>query len=220
MTRLPDPIGIYGILDAGTMPPERLPAAAAAMAAAGVRVFQVRAKDLGGRLLAPLVRDVRAALPPDAVLLVNDRADVARVTGADGVHVGDEDLPVADARRVLEDGGRGPRLVGFSTHSVAQARQAQADAPDYIGVGPIFDSRTKVTGRVTLGLDGLQQACAATRLPVVAIGGIGLQDVAAVRAAGASGIAMIAGLLVEGEIQQRARQAVQAFLDADPRRGG
>lgn len=212
----PWPIGIYGILDAGTMPADRLPHAAAAMAAAGVRVFQVRAKDLPGGALVRLTRDVRAALPDNAVLLVNDRADVARVTDADGVHVGDEDLSVTDARRVLEDGGRGPRLVGCSTHSIGEAVRAADDGPDYIGVGPIFASRTKASGRPVLGLDGLRRACAASPLPVVAIGGITLADVRAVRAAGASGIAMIADLLVEGEVESRARQAVEAFLMGAP----
>ncbi len=216
MTQLPSPLGIYGILDTGTLAPDRLPAAAAAMAAAGVKVFQVRGKDLPGGALAHLVRAVQAVLPTDTVLLVNDRADVARVTGADGVHVGDEDLAVADARRILEDGGRGPRVTGFSTHSPEQAARAAGDGPDYIGVGPIFASRTKVTGRAALGLDGLRAACAATRLPVVAIGGITLADVAAVRAAGASGIALIADLLVDGEVEARARQAVRSFADTPP----
>lgn len=217
MTRLPDPLGVYGILDAGTLSPDRLPAAGAALAAAGVRVVQVRGKDLPGGALADLVRAVRAALPPGVVLLVNDRADVARVTGADGVHVGDEDLPVGDARRVLEDGA-GPRVVGFSTHSPVEA--AAASGADYIGVGPVFPSSTKVTGRPTLGLAGLRAACAASRLPVVAIGGIRIADVAAVRAAGASGVALIGDLLVEGEVEERARRAVEAFGSARPAEGG
>ena len=221
MTRLPSPLGIYGILDAGRLAPARLPEAAAAMAAEGVTVFQVRAKDLPGGAFARLVRAVRAALPSDAVLLVNDRADVARVTGADGVHLGDEDLPVADARRILEEGGRGPRIIGFSTHSAGQAACAVGVGPDYIGVGPIFASTTKVTGRPALGLDGLRKACEATSLPVVAIGGVTLADVAEVRAAGASGIAMIADLLVDGEVEARTRRAVRAFAAATPAgRGG
>jgi thiamine-phosphate pyrophosphorylase len=216
MTHLPSPIGIYAILDAGTMAPGRLPAAAAALAAGGVRVFQVRAKDVPGGTLARLVRDVRAALPCDAVLLVNDRADVARVTDADGVHVGDEDLPVADARKVLEDGDRGPRVVGLSTHAPEEAGRAGLERPDYVGVGPIFASRTKPTGRPHLGLEGLHLAALATSLPVVAIGGIRLEDVPSVRRAGASGIAMIAELLVENEVEARARRAVDAFENSGP----
>jgi thiamine-phosphate pyrophosphorylase len=217
VTRLPDPIGVYGILDAGTLAPDRLPAAGAALAAAGVRVLQVRAKDLAGGALAALVRDVRQALPEGVLLLVNDRADVARATGADGVHVGDEDLPVADARRALQ-GGAAPALVGFSTHSVAEAA-AETDA-DYIGLGPIFPSGTKVTGRPTVGLEGLRDACARASRPVVAIGGIRLQDVAAVRRAGASGVALIGDLLVAGEVEARARQAVAAFAAAGGADGG
>lgn len=205
MRRLPDPIGVYAILDAGVLAPVDIPPAASVIAAAGVRVFQVRAKELPGGAFVSLVRAVRSALPEDAVLIVNDRADVALVAGADGVHVGDDDLPVEAARSVLPAGS----IVGFSTHTLAEVEAAATLPCDYIGFGPIFDSATKRTGRATHGPGGLAAACARSHRPVVAIGGITAGDVAALRRAGASGVAMISGLLVPGRIAELAAAAVR-----------
>lgn len=209
--RLPDPIGIYALLDAGTLPAAELPGAARELAAGGIRVFQVRAKDLPAGPLLGLVRQVRESLPPACVLLVNDRADVARLAGVDGVHVGDEDLPVPAAREFLGGG-----IVGYSTHSPAEAAAARSLQPDYIGFGPVYESRTKQTGRVLLGPDGVREACRATSLPVVAIGGIDLGRVAEVRRAGASGVAMIAALLVPGRYRELAARAVETFSTTLP----
>jgi len=208
--RLPDPIGVYAILDAGTMPPDDLPAAAVAMAQAGVRVFQVRGKALPGGALVRLVAEVRDALGPEPVLLVNDRVDVAAVTPCDGVHLGDEDLPVTAARAILPAGA----IVGVSTHSPDDA--ATDHGADYIGVGPIFETSTKPTGRPTLGADGLRRAAERAPVPVVAIGGIRTAEVPTLRRAGASGIAMIGALLVPGEVGPRAKAAVAAFTETQP----
>jgi len=203
-TRLPDPIGVYAILDAGVMPPADLPAAAAACAASGVRVFQVRAKDLAAGAFVRLAIAIREALPADALLIVNDRADVALASGADGVHVGDGDLAPADVRAILPPGS----VVGFSTHSLAEVEAAAALPCDYVGFGPVFCSTTKRTGRREHGVKGLSAACAASTRPVVAIGGIAVAQVRALRAAGASGVAMISGLLVPGRVAEQAAAAV------------
>jgi thiamine-phosphate pyrophosphorylase len=207
---------VYAILDAGVLPAADLPAAAVAMATAGVAVFQVRGKDLAAGALLDLARAVRAALPPQALLVVDDRADVAVAAGADGVHLGDEDLAPDQARRVLAPGA----LVGWSTHSVADARAAAHMGCDYAGFGPVFASATKATARPTLGVDGLRRAAAGNPLPLVAIGGIGLDDVEALAAAGASGVAMIAALLVPGEVAGRAARAVAAFRRGRDAGGG
>ena len=212
--RLPEPIGVYAILDAGVMAPTRLPAAGAVMARAGIRVFQVRAKGMPAGALAELVTAVREAIGPGPLLLVNDRADVAATTPCDGVHLGDEDLPVAEARRILPAGA----IVGYSTHSVAQAGGAR-DA-DYIGVGPVFATSTKPTDRPPLGVEGLRGACEAATLPVVAIGGIGVAAIPGLRQAGASGIAMISGLLVPDEVAARAASAVATFAGTGGVQGG
>ncbi len=203
----PDRIGVYAILDTGTLEASLLPEAAEKMFWAGVRVFQVRAKgwDAGG--LTGLCIRLRQALPEQAFLLVNDRADVALVADLDGVHVGDEDLPPAEARAVVG----ASRVVGYSTHSLDEVRLAMPEVCDYIGFGPVFATTTKRSERRPHGLEGLEAACRAARLPVVAIGGIRVEDVRAVRVAGAAGAAMISGLLARGDPGEAALRAVEAW---------
>lgn len=205
--RLPDPIGIYAILDAGTVDPASIPETARGIAAAGVRVFQVRAKAWSSGALADLCAVVRRTLPPACRVLVNDRADVALAVGADGVHVGDEDLPPSEARRVVGAG----RVVGFSTHSIEEVRVVDPSVCDYVGFGPVFPSTTKATGLRPHGIEGLAAACRAARVPVVAIGGIRIEDLPAIRGAGASGAALISGLLAAGDPREAARRAVEAW---------
>ena len=205
MKRLPERIGVYAILDPGLLSASELPAAARDLASAGVRVFQVRAKTLATGALVDLTREVRAALPANAVLIVNDRVDVALACGADGVHLGDEDLPVDKARRILPPGA----LIGFSTHSIAEVEAANSLPCDYIGFGPVFESTTKQTGRRPHGVSGLALACAKAGKPVVAIGGIQVGQVATLLGAGACGVAMASGLLVQGRIFELARAAVE-----------
>lgn len=205
--RLPDPIGVYAILDAGTLEPASIPETARAMATAGVRVFQVRAKGRSSGALLDLCIEVRRALPPASRVLVNDRADVALLAGLDGVHLGDEDLPPSEARRVVGTA----RVVGFSTHSIEEVRAVDPSVCDYIGFGPLFPSTTKATGRRPHGIEGLAAACRVARVPVVAIGGIRIEDLPAIRGAGASGAALISGLLAAGDPREAARRAVEAW---------
>lgn len=211
MKRLPDPIGAYAILDAGTLPAVELIEAAGELALGGIGIFQVRAKNLGVGAFVELVRAVRMNLPPTACLIVNDRVDVALATDADGVHLGDEDLPVSVARRLLPPGA----VIGWSTHSLAEVRAAQILGCDYLGFGPLFASGTKVTNRPEHGLPGLARACAVSALPIVGIGGIGIEALAGVRASGASGAAMIAALLVPGRFRKQGLAAVKALAGKD-----
>src|SRR5262249_10990876 len=125
-----------------------------------------------------------------ALFLVNDRPDVARAVEADGVHLGQDDLPVAAARRVLGQG----RLVGVSTHDVGQARPAVAEGADDVAVAPIDATTSKATGLARRGLELVRGVRAAVPCPVVAIGGITAETAATVRAAGADAVAMIGAL--------------------------
>ena len=137
-------------------------------ATGGATVFQLREKSRGDRELLALARDVRRwTRQAGALLIVNDRPDVARLVEADGVHLGQDDLPVKEARRIL-----GPdALVGVSTHDVAQLRQAVLDGASYVGVGPTFPSGTKDFAELA-GLDFVRRAMAETSLPAFVIGGV------------------------------------------------
>ncbi len=163
--------------------------------AGGIRLIQLRAKGMAsGPMLvlaeALLVR-TRAA---GAQLIINDRADIAAMCGADGVHVGQDDLAPAEVRRLL-----GPdALVGLSTHTDAQVADAVTQPVSYIAIGPVFGTRTKDTGCDALGVAGVARAAVpahAAGLPLVAIGGITLENASSVLAAGADSVAVISDLV-------------------------
>ena len=173
----------------------------------GARMIQVRDKEAPAReLLEDLRRSVELARRHGALLVVNDRPDLALLSGAAGVHVGAGDLPPEAARRVL--GKR--RIVGLSTHGLAEVR-ASARAPvDYIGFGPIYATSTKQGAGAAKGLAALRRAAAASRKPVVAIGGITLETVPAVLRAGAASAAVISALMRAPDLAR----AMAAFLEA------
>jgi thiamine-phosphate pyrophosphorylase len=182
---------------------------AAACVRGGARVLQLRVKDGRGAAFLDLARAmVRAAARFGARVIVNDRADIARMSGAAGVHVGQEDLPVETVRAIV-----GTAAVGLSTHDPDQIEAGLASGATYIAVGPIYTTGTKDTGYTARGLDLVRRA-AGRGLPVVAIGGITLERAPAVAAAGASGLAVISDLLASGDVEGR----VRAFLEALPAR--
>jgi thiamine-phosphate pyrophosphorylase len=163
----------------------------------GVRLVQLRAKTLAsGPLLALADAMVARTRRAGATCIVNDRADIARMAGADGVHVGQDDLTPRDVRRIVGAGG----IVGLSTHASAQVEAALLEPISYVAIGPVFATRTKPDGADPVGLAGVRQAADRARtagLPVVAIGGITLGRVQEVLAAGASAVAVISDLLAE-----------------------
>ena len=166
------------------------PVVRAAMTA-GVKLIQMREKTLPDRELVSQARRLRAwTRDADALLIVNDRPDIAVLAEADGVHVGQDELTVSDARRIV-----GPdRLIGVSAHTIEQARQAVLDGADYLGVGPTFPSGTK-SFESFAGLDFIRQVAAEITLPWFAIGGIDTNNLAAVLEAGASRIAVSGAIL-------------------------
>jgi thiamine-phosphate pyrophosphorylase len=185
-----------------------VPRLAAAFLDGGATIVQIRSKRLASAPLLSHVEDlVRAAAPYGASIIVNDRADLALVARAAGVHLGQDDLPPAAARRVL-----GPdAVVGYSTHTIGQIDAAAAEPVDYIAVGPVFGTRTKDTGYDAVGLALVAEAARRSRgRPVVAIGGITLARAPEVLAAGASSVAVIADLLTGGNPAVR----VAAYLKA------
>jgi len=179
---------------------------AAAVLDGGARLLQVRGKHLSSADLLSVTRQVVAlAAPFGAAVVVNDRADVAVLSGAAGVHVGQDDVSPADARAIV-----GPTaIVGVSTHSPDQIAVATRAPVSYIAVGPVFGTSTKATGYEPVGLDLVRQA-AATGRDVVAIGGVTLDRVHQVIGAGATSVAVITDLLAGGDPALRTR----AFVDA------
>ena len=174
---------------------------------AGIRLIQLRAKHLdAGPMLTLATWCAREAREAGVTFIVNDRADVARLSGADGVHVGQGDLAPADARRLLPS----PAWVGLSTHTDAQVEAACREPVDYLAIGPVFSTSSKSQPDPVVGLDGVRRAVAiAGKRPVVAIGGITLDRMPEVLDAGASSVAVISDLLV-GNPADRARPFVQA----------
>ncbi|MFM8526403.1 MAG: thiamine phosphate synthase [Cyanobacteriota bacterium] len=178
---------LYLIVGAG---PEQQAVVEAALKA-GVRLVQYRAKEgtpgLSDRQRLAEARALRQLCAAHgALFLVNDRLDLALAVGADGVHLGQEDLPTAEARRLL-----GPdRLIGRSTHALAQLRQALAEGSDYVGVGPVQATPTK-PGKAPVGLDYVRQAVEHCPIPFFAIGGIDATTLPAVQAAGATRVAVV-----------------------------
>jgi thiamine-phosphate pyrophosphorylase len=169
-----------------------LPEAVEAACRAGAGVVQVREKGVPDGDLIEAVRAVAPAVrAAGALLLVNDRVEVALAAGADGAHVGPEDMPVAEARRLL-----GPDLLlGATTHDLAQARRAAADGADYVGIGPVFPTDTKGVPVRAIGPEAAGRVAAAIGIPVFAIGGITPANAGRVRAAGCDRLAVCAAIL-------------------------
>jgi len=161
----------------------------------GARLLQIRAKQLASDVFLDLCNAVvERAQTCDARVIVNDRADLARLSGASGVHVGQEDLSPSDVRRLLG----ADAIVGFSTHTLDQVRIACAEPVSYIAVGPVFGTQTKATGYIAVGLELVTAAVTECDRPIIAIGGITLENAPSVIGAGAAAVAVIGDLLKGG----------------------
>ncbi|MEK6744688.1 MAG: thiamine phosphate synthase [Nitrospirota bacterium] len=190
IVRRSDIRGLCLILDADLLTLSAGKTLAVALAA-GVRLFQYRNKS-GSRNEVYSVSNELAGMVKRAggIFIVNDHADIAKAVDADGVHLGQGDLPLAYGRKVM---GK-DKLIGISTHSVEQAREAEAAGADYIGFGPLFPTMTKDAGPCQ-GTEKLRSLRNAVALPVLAIGGITLDTLAEAMAAGADGVAVISAVL-------------------------
>ncbi|ROQ63944.1 thiamine-phosphate pyrophosphorylase [Rathayibacter sp. PhB152] len=189
--------------------PRGVPAVVAAAVAGGVRIVQVRDHEATAAELVALTCAVAAVLDERTTLLVDDRVDVvlaARLAGArvDGVHVGQSDLPVLAARSILGAGA----VIGLTANTpahLAAAHALPAGTVDYLGVGVIRATATKPDHPVPLGIDGFAALAAATPLPCVAIGGVTAGDAAALRAAGAAGLAIVSAICAADDPESAAR---------------
>jgi len=196
---------LYVILDAAllTIPDTDC---AQKLADAGVRLLQYRNKNASTREIFDASKRFAALLLPQGVtFFVNDRADVAALAGASGVHVGQEDLGVEAARSVIGPG----KLVGVSTHNREQFELAAATSADYIAVGPVFATSTKANPDPVVGTDLLRQVRPLTDKPIVAIGGITLDRATEAFEAGADSVAVISDILLAPDPGKRARQYIE-----------
>jgi len=201
---------LYVILDAALITsPER--DCALSLAEAGVRLLQYRNKSALARQYLSMSCELADALRPHgASFFVNDRPDVAFLSGARGVHVGQDDLEVEQARRVV---GR-DKLVGVSTHNLEQFERAAASSADYIAVGPVFSTSSKANPDPVVGLDFIRKTRRLTDKPVIAIGGITLKRAASAIEAGADSVAVISGILSASDPAQRAREYINTLETA------
>lgn len=174
----------------------------------GVTLVQLRGKDLPFRDFLDMARTAVARLKKHHVpLLINDRVDIAMASGAAGVHLGQDDMPVAFARKVLA-----PRtIIGVSVNSVEEACEAERLGADYLGLGPIYPTGTKATALPVLGPEGIRAVKARVTVPIVAIGGISSLNACEVRAAGANGIAVVSAVLGAADVKKAARELKKAF---------
>src|SRR5271169_357604 len=167
----------------------------------GVTLLQYRNKEGDTRQMLQHTREIKRVLEGKVRLIMNDRADICVAMGFDGVHLGQEDLPAEGARLVV-----GERIVGVSTHNPQQVKEANAGPADYIAIGPVFPTTGKKNPDALVGLEGVRAARAATKKPLVAIGGITRQNARSVIDAGADCVAVISDLL------SSPRRAAEEFL--------
>ena len=185
---------LYAILDTSCFPDSQaLFSAAEELVAGGVTVLQYRNKSANAGEMLEQARELKRRLGGSVKLIMNDRADICLAAGFDGVHVGQEDLSPQGARKVIGD-----RLwLGVSTHNAEQIKTAEKTDADYLAIGPVFSTASKVNPDPVVGLDGVRKARALTRKPLVAIGGINRANCRSVIEAGADSVAVISDLMRE-----------------------
>ena len=205
---------LYAIIDAGMFAKEKDAALAIArfaeeLIAGGAILIQYRNKSGNGPQMLSQARELRratmGATGVGAALIMNDRADLCLAAGFEGVHVGQDDLSPTGARAVVGN----ERLVGVSTHDPEQLAAADASDADYVAIGPVFPTSTKERPDPVVGLEGVRRARAATRKPLVAIGGITLERMPEVLAAGADSVAVISDIFKFPDFGSRAKQFLE-----------
>jgi len=199
---------LYPIVDVAALGERAVGGAVAALVAGGARVVQFRAKDLSDRRFLDLAAEaLAAARAGGAALVVNDRPDVALILGADGVHLGQDDLDPHAVRTLLPPG----TLLGVSTHTLEQLERAAGAPVDYLAIGPVFATRSKAAPDPVVGLEMVRKARALAAGTLVAIGGITEENARSVVEAGADGVAVISALLSQADLTAAGRRFTAAL---------
>ena len=199
---------LYLVADADFAGERDLAALVDAAVRGGATVVQLRVKNLGGRAFVGLALEISRRLAGTGVpLLINDRVDIAMACGTAGVHLGQDDMPVPTARRIL-----GPdAAIGVSVNTPEEAILAEREGADYVGAGPAFATTTKETPLALLGPAGIARIKSAVRIPVVAVGGISAGNAASLAAAGADGIAVVSAILGAPDPARAAEELTRSF---------
>lgn len=206
-------LSVYLVLDPDLCAETGMVETALAAVAGGVTAVQLRHKTATTAERIALGQALKAALAgTGAALIVNDDAEAARAIGADGIHVGQEDMPPTDVRAIV-----GPDMaLGLSVESVDAARAVDPKVVDHVGAGPVFATPTKRDHKTPIGFDGLAAVIAAAPVPAVAIGGVKEAHAAQVRAAGGSGMAVVSAICGQPNPEAAARAVAQAWAEAAP----
>lgn len=200
---------LYGIVDLGYVTADTAPVAAEKLLEGGVDILQLRAKNADKSVIAGVAGEIHALTAPLGVpLILNDYPELLRDVPAEGAHLGQDDMSVAEARAAA---GR-PVVIGKSTHSLTQARAAAEEGADYIGFGPLFATPTK-PGRPAIGLEDIRTAYSEVKIPIFCIGGIKQENLAQVRGAGAQRIVIVSGWLQADDIAGAVRSACQILSE-------
>jgi thiamine-phosphate diphosphorylase len=195
---------LYAILDPEQTKGRATEAVLRQLLDGGAKILQLRVKALAPRDFCDVAHIARGATRrAGCLLIVNDRIDIALACDADGVHLGQEDLPLAVEKKLMSG-----KLVGISTHDIEQAKEAEKNGADYIGFGPMFGTTTKDTGFAARGIAMLKQIRAAVKIPIVAIGGITEQNVQQVWQAGADSAAIISDILGAEDIAAKTKKII------------
>ena len=199
--------GLYFVTSETLSRGRSTPAIVADVLKAGVKLVQLREKDLSARELTSLAREIRKMTrSAGALLIINDRLDIAMAVDADGIHLGRNDFPPAEARRLCPD-----MITGASSHSVSEALEARASGASYVNIGPLFPTRTKEWDADFLGLEGLRRISSAIDIPFTVMGGIKKEHIPDLLAAGARTIALVTAVTQADDPCRAARELLESI---------
>ncbi|CAG1066875.1 thiamine-phosphate pyrophosphorylase [uncultured bacterium] len=195
--------GLYCVIDSAWVELSAAGKTAEKLIRAGAGIIQLRAKNEGSKAVLEAAFGVRAATRGKAIFIVNDRVDIALLSEADGVHLGQDDIPLKDARELMPSA-----IIGLSTHNLEEAHEARFLGADYISFGPIFQTKTKKDADTPKGLERLKALADEVSLPIVAIGGITADTALPVLEAGAASVAIISDILLADDMQGRTEEII------------